>query len=67
MRKKLLNYIIKKTKNQIISSTIIVPTLEECYLLYDTNHICTTKGNINAVYPITNKTVLFDSFVFSKE
>lgn len=67
MRKKLLNYIIRATENKKISSTIIEPTLEECYLLYKKNKICTTRGNINAVYPITNKIVSINSFVFSKE
>lgn len=66
MRKKLLKYIINETKKREIFSTVIEPTIEECYYLYN-NNIATSKNRSKIVYPITNKVSLIDTINFSKE
>lgn len=66
MRKKLLSYIIKETKKRDIFSTVIEPTLEECYILYK-NNISTKNNRIKVIYPITNQVVLIDTIEFCLE
>lgn len=67
MRKKLMNYIIKETKNKKLFSTVIEPTLEECYFLYNSNNIFVTRARSKVIYPITNNVSLIDTINFCKE
>ena len=66
MRKKLLKYIINETQKREIFSTVIEPTIGECYYLWK-NNIATVKNRSKIVYPITNKVSLIDTIKFCKE
>ena len=66
MRKKLLEYIIKETKNKDLFSTIIEPTLEECDFLYD-HKISIIKIREKYTFEPINYTELVDVFKFHRE
>lgn len=66
MRKKLLDYIIKESKNKKLVSTIIEPTLEECNFLYK-RKISVVKTRNKFIYEPTNYIELIDTFEFFRE
>ena len=66
MRKKLLEYIIKETKNKRLISTIINPTLEECNFLYK-RKISIVKSRTKFIFEQTNYIELLDTFEFFRE
>lgn len=66
MRKKLLEYIIKESRNKRLISTIINPTLEECNYLYK-NKISVVKTRNKFIYEPTNYIELIDTFEFCRE
>ena len=66
MRKKLLEYIIKETKNKDLISTTIELTLEECDFLYD-HKISIIKTRVKYTFEPTNYTELIDIFTFHRE
>lgn len=63
MRKKLLNYIIRETKKKQVFSSIIEPTLEECYFLQKKG-ISVIKTKMLTIYPGLDKIEIFDVFNF---
>lgn len=66
MRKKVLDYIIKETKNKDLISTTIEPTLEECDFLYD-HKISTIKTRVKYTFEPISYTELVDIFNFHRE
>lgn len=66
MRKKLLDYIIKESKNKKLVSTIINPTLEECNFLYK-RKIYVVKSRTKFIFEQTNYIELIDTFEFFRE
>ncbi len=66
MRMKLLDYIIKESKNKKLVSTIINPTLEECDFLYK-HKISVLKTRTKFIFSPTNYVELYDTFEFFRE
>lgn len=65
MRKKFINYIIKETNYRDVN-TILEPTLEECYFLYD-KKISTIKTQTKFTFDPVNYIEIFDIFEFHRE
>lgn len=66
MRKKILQYIIKETRNKKLVSTLLEPTLEECNYLYK-HKISVVKSRTKFIYEPTNYIELIDTFEFCRE
>ena len=47
--------------------SFIEPTIEECYWLYNSNNVATTKERVKIVYPITDQISLIDTINFYKD